>query len=653
MTRCRVGTFRLDEVGDVAQPHMRQGDEKGGGNVVIRADEAVVPEITSAAAGGIRCSLNDMLQWIRLWLDPELKTPGGQPWLSPTQREALWTAQMPMKVSGLQRDWNDTHFLAYGYGWRLADVDGIRTVSHTGSLLGMYSALTLIPSKHAGFVLMTNGEGSAARAVLNEMLLKQFTAPAKPRSLSFYADALDHEDEQSPATDRAPDVPARVPAAPAQLGRWLGHYRDPWFGEVSICVSGERVRFAAAKSPLMSGTVMRASDRWLVDWDDASVDTEAWLDFRNGAADAATLAMSKVDSEADFSSDYEDLDFRRVRGCEMQQSGMQSDIDTIMDRYDGTGPGASVLVLHDGKPIVRRAYGFADLEKHVAATPETNYRLASVTKQFTSAAILLLVQDGKVHFDDRVRTWLPALPPAADAITIRHLLTHTSGLIDYEDVMPQGLTEQLHDADVLALLARQDRTYFAPGTSYRYSNGGYALLALIVERASGQSFARFLRQRIFLPLGMKHSVAYEQGISTVDHRAFGYSPDESDAEPDRWTRTDQSSTSAVLGDGGIYSSIDDLAKWDAALYDDRLLNAESRRLAFSPATPTDDPRVEYGFGWRITGETLWHSGETIGFRNVIVRYPARHLTVIVLTNRDDPEPYPAALRIAARVMAAP
>src|SRR5688572_18466105 len=140
---------------------------------------------------------------------------------------------------------------------------------------------------------------------------------------------------------------------------------------------------------------------------------------------------------------------------------------------------------------------------------------------------------------------------------------------------------------------------------------------------------------------MKDTVAFEDGVSKVASRAFGYS-----ARGDAWTRTDQSSTSAVLGDGGIYSSTNDLAKWDAALYDDRLLHKESRDLAFTPATHTDNPSVDYAFGWRVTGETLWHSGETRGFRNVIVRYPGRKLTVIVLTNRNDPEPYPTALLIA-------
>jgi CubicO group peptidase (beta-lactamase class C family) len=324
---------------------------------------------------------------------------------------------------------------------------------------------------------------------------------------------------------------------------------------------------------------------------------------------------------------------------------MQRDIDALMRDYDGKVPGASVLVVRDGQAVVRRAYGMADLEAGIAASPQTNYRLASVSKQFTAAAILLLAQDGKLALDDRARQWLPSLPAVADAVTLRHLLMHTSGLIDYEDVMDPLDTRQVHDSDVLHLLESQGRMYFAPGSAYRYSNSGYALLALIVERASGARYAQFLHDRIFAPLGMRDTVAYETGVSNVARRAYGYR-----FEDGAWTRTDQSTTSAVLGDGGIYSSIDDLAKWDAALYDDRLLQPESLRQAFAPATPTDDPQVEYGFGWRITGETLWHSGETIGFRNVIVRWPQRRLTVVVLTNRDDPEPYEIAKKIGALAM---
>jgi CubicO group peptidase (beta-lactamase class C family) len=320
-----------------------------------------------------------------------------------------------------------------------------------------------------------------------------------------------------------------------------------------------------------------------------------------------------------------------------------------MREYDGDVPGASLLVIRDGVPVVRRSYGLSNVEERVAATPATNYRLASVTKQFTAASILLLAEGGRLQLDDPVRKWLPSLPEETASVTIRHLLTHTGGLIDYEDVIPEGTTAQVHDADVLRLLESQHKTYFAAGTSYRYSNSGYCLLALIVGEASGHDFATFLRERIFRPLGMEHTVAYENGISTVTNRAFGYSSNRAfgySSTDGVWHRTDQSVTSAVLGDGGIYSSIDDLARWDAALYDERLLRCTSLQLAFTPATATDEPNVRYGFGWRITGETLWHSGETIGFRNVIVRYPGRHLTVVILTNRNEPEPFAKALEVA-------
>lgn len=318
-------------------------------------------------------------------------------------------------------------------------------------------------------------------------------------------------------------------------------------------------------------------------------------------------------------------------------------VDTLMRDYSGDVPGAVVLVLRDGQPLVRRGYGLADLDAGTPATPRTNFRLASVSKQFTAAAILLLAQDGKLSLDDPVRKWLPSLPASADAITLRHMLTHGSGLVDYEDLMAPDATEQVHDIDVLHMLEKEDWLYFAPGTGYRYSNGAYALLALIVGKASGQDFATFLRERIFRPLGMDNTVAYEKGISTVPDRAYGHS-----LVDGQWVRTDQSPTSAVLGDGGIYSSIDDLAKWDAALYNDRLLSDAMRADAFSVQNPIhDETDVDgYGYGWRIHGDTVWHSGETMGFRNVIVRWPREHFTVVVLTNRNDPEPYRLAMEIA-------
>jgi CubicO group peptidase (beta-lactamase class C family) len=317
--------------------------------------------------------------------------------------------------------------------------------------------------------------------------------------------------------------------------------------------------------------------------------------------------------------------------------------DRLMQKYAGDVPGAALLVLKDGKPLLRKGYGLADLEQHAKVTPDTDFRLASVSKQFTAAAILLLAEDGKLMLDDPVRHWLPELPASAQPVTLRQLLTHSGGLVDYEDLIPSGTTVQVNDNDVLRLLAATPDVYFPAGSAYRYSNTGYVLLGLVVERASGTGLARFLQQRIFPPLHMDHTLLYERGGPAVASRAYGYSQTNG-----RWTRTDQSVTSATRGDGGIYSSVDDMAKWDAALYDDRLLSDASRKLAFSPHVKvTGEPyEASYGYGWRITGDTVWHSGESIGFRNVIVRWPKQHLTVILLSNRNDPEPYRTALAIA-------
>jgi CubicO group peptidase (beta-lactamase class C family) len=304
---CRVGAWRRDDAASVAQPHMR----KDGRNVVINADAEMIPAITSAAAGGIRCSLDDMLAWARNWLDPDARQLA---WLSAAQRRPLWTPHMIMPLSQRRREWDHSHFLAYGFGWRLTDVDGVWSVSHTGTLSGMYSALSLLPDRRNGFVLMTNGEGSDARSVLSEVLLKHFTAPGEHHGVAEYADVLAREHGE-PA-HRVPDTSARVAAQAQSASALLGIWRDPWFGEVSICAADSAIRFVSAKSPLMRGRVMQFGKRYLVAWDDERVDAEAWLDLDPGASAAARLRMSKIDPDADFSFDYEDLAFERERDCD-------------------------------------------------------------------------------------------------------------------------------------------------------------------------------------------------------------------------------------------------------------------------------------------------------------------------------------------------
>ena len=335
-----------------------------------------------------------------------------------------------------------------------------------------------------------------------------------------------------------------------------------------------------------------------------------------------------------------------LAGCATGGGRTLSDIDALFSEYTGPAvPGASVIVIRDGHVILRRAYGMADLERHVVATPETDYRLASVSKQFTAMAIMLLARDGKIRFDQPVREILPELPAAAQGVTVRHLLNHTSGLPDYEDLIPDTQTVQVSDRDVLALLARKDTLYFPAGSTYRYSNSGYVLLGLIVERVSHLSFPEFLRTRMFARLGMTASVAHVEGADTVPHRAYGYSPAAAGFTP-----TDQSVTSATLGDGGIYTNVDDLVRWDQALYGETLVDAATMRLATTPPALPAGAETQYGFGWFVDtyrNERRWrHTGETSGFRNAIQRFPDRHFTVIVLTNRSSGEPAAIAERIA-------
>lgn len=321
-------------------------------------------------------------------------------------------------------------------------------------------------------------------------------------------------------------------------------------------------------------------------------------------------------------------------------------VDQIFSSYNGNDtPGAVVMVIKNGKPIFKKAYGLANLEEKIPITLNTNFRLASVTKQFTAMCIMKLVQLGRLGYDHNLQQIFPEFPAYGRNITIRHLLQHTSGLIAYEDLIPDTATVQVLDEDVLNMMMTQDSTYFAPGSQYRYSNSGYAVLAMVVEKISGQPFAKFLQENIFKPLGMKSTVAYQKGISTVKHRAMGYRQ-----EGGRFVFSDQSLTSAVLGDGGIYSSVEDLFKWDQALYTEKLVKKAALDLAFTSGSLTNGKSLDYGFGWRIdqyhNQPRLWHTGSTSGFRNVIQRYPEARFSVIILTNRAEPDVQTLADKLA-------
>ena len=340
-------------------------------------------------------------------------------------------------------------------------------------------------------------------------------------------------------------------------------------------------------------------------------------------------------------------------------------------------PGLAVLVRQDGKTVFARGYGVRDLRSQARIDPATTFRLASVTKQFTAMAVMLLVRDGKLRYEDAITDVFPAFPAYGRAITVRHLLTHTSGLPDYEELMAAAekgrapiwtAEHQIRDDEVLALLRSETTGLFAPGTSWAYSNSGYVVLGLIVARVSGEPFGDFLRHRIFAPLRMNRTLAYEEGRSEVPGRAFGHARDGAG-----FRQADQSPTSATLGDGGVYSSLEDLAKWDEALRVNELLSPARTQPALTPATLADGtatrwppgPRssddlapgepVSYGFGWFLDPwrghARTWHHGSTSGFRSVIERFPDDRLTVVILANRDDLDLRALALEVAAPLLA--
>lgn len=318
---------------------------------------------------------------------------------------------------------------------------------------------------------------------------------------------------------------------------------------------------------------------------------------------------------------------------------MNTRIDCIMATFNHLDqPGACVMVIKDGQIVFKKAYGMANLEDTIPVTTYTNFRLASVSKQFTAMSIMLLQQKGALKLEQNLLDFFPDFPEIGRKITLNHLLTHTSGLIDYEDINPNQWNHYLKDKDVLELLKTRNDTYYEPGTRYRYSNSAYALLALIAQKTSGQSYSEYLKTEIFDPVGMTHTVALEEGINQVENRAYGYKSQENGT----FYLADQSMTSHVLGDGGIYSSIEDLYFWDQALRQKKLVSEEIYQQIFTPTVWIEGRYRGYGFGWEIGSyrglPAVWHGGSTTGFRSVIFRLTDQPVTIVILMNRDGLEP---------------
>jgi len=314
---------------------------------------------------------------------------------------------------------------------------------------------------------------------------------------------------------------------------------------------------------------------------------------------------------------------------------VSAQIDELFaERNNSAAPGLVAAVIQDGRIVYENAFGMADLERGVALTPRSVFEIGSVSKQFTAMCILLLEQDGKLSLDDDVRAYFPELPEYEHPITIRHLLHHTSGIRDIETLVPLAgwhYTNYYSPARQLELITRQQELNFAPGTKFLYSNSGYLLLAYLVERVSGQTLRGFAEERIFRPLGMRHTVFWDTPGQIIKDRAIPYSTGpEGSYQMAMWYLP-------FAGPSGLYTTVQDLALWDANFYDNKLGGGtELIEKMITPGTLNDGKSTDYAAGLFVSDyggqAVIEHGGAWMGYRAQVSRFPERRLTVIFLSN---------------------
>jgi D-alanyl-D-alanine carboxypeptidase len=340
-------------------------------------------------------------------------------------------------------------------------------------------------------------------------------------------------------------------------------------------------------------------------------------------------------------------------------AGAKPDVVRQMDAllsgaYQPGAPGGAVLVMKDGIPLLRKGYGLANLELGVPIRPEMVFRLGSMTKQFTAVGILMLVHEGKLALDDEITRFLPDYPTHGQKITVENLLTHTSGIRSYTD-LPSWLQLWRKDFTVQGLidLFKNEPMQFKPGERWEYDNSGYILLGAILEKVSAKSYAEFIRQRIFEPLGMKHSY-YGAEEPIIPGRVAGY-----EKRDGGFVNTAYLSMTQPYAAGSLLSSVDDLALWDAALYTGKLVPRALLERAWTPYRLANGSSTGYGYGWAIweySGHrVIEHGGGINGFATSGMRLPADHVYVAVLANCPGlkPSPNELALKLAALAIGQP
>lgn len=326
-----------------------------------------------------------------------------------------------------------------------------------------------------------------------------------------------------------------------------------------------------------------------------------------------------------------------LTGPGVQRPAPAEQLDALIrSKVNPAEPGLAVMVIKDGKILFNKAYGVADLSTGLPMRADTPFYIASVAKQFTAAAIIRLAEQGRLSYDDHLVKYFPEFKGFASTISLRHLLTHTSGLIDHLDVIKDnnaGWTNK----DVVQLLLRENRVLFGPGEKWSYSNSGYVLLAMIVEKVTGEKFSAYLGKSIFDPLGMKHTLVLDDAGTNIRGRAHGYR-----RASGRWEPGDYEAF--TTGAGGVYSTLEDLYKWDQSFYTEKLMKESSLKLASTPATLSNGRPTPYGFGWlaeyaaKGRFANVWYVasyGNFRGFQSVIKRIPERRFTAIVMSNRGE------------------
>jgi len=323
-------------------------------------------------------------------------------------------------------------------------------------------------------------------------------------------------------------------------------------------------------------------------------------------------------------------------------------VDKLFEKMDRTiSPGCAVAAMRDGKILYQRGYGMADLDHNVPITADTIFHVASMSKQFTAAAIVMLAQDRKLSLDDEVRKYVPELPDFGAPVTLRQLVHHTSGLRDQWELL--GLAgwryslDLITDDDVLSIMSRQKDLNFPPGSKHMYSNTGYTLLAQVVKRVSGQSFREFTTSRIFQPLGMRNTHFRDDHAEIVKNMAYGYVPAK-DTFRISITNFD------TVGATSLLTTVEDLALWDENFYNPRVGGPEMIRQMLERGKLSDGEQLDYAFGLVIGKHrglaTVDHAGGDAGYRSDMIRFPDQHFTALCLCNRADSNPSELTLQVA-------